>query len=148
MAVPKIHTEYDPPKSAGIDCSGEPSLTKQSFREECDINVVLDRYGAGPANGAGTPAMFGDFARVPDYLEAQSILLDASSRFASLPAKVRDRFRNSPEEFLAFVGDAKNQDEAVALGLAVAPPGPVAPVKVEVVSPPVAPGTVVPPPVK
>jgi len=53
----------------------------------------------------------------------------------TLPAKVRDRFGQDPAEFLAFLSNPENADEARRLGILkpqeAAPP----PVKVEVTNP-------------
>lgn len=145
MARPKIHTEYDPPPGEGV-VFREPSLTKQSFREECDVNVVLAKYGVTPVGPhPGVSPIFDDFSGTADFLAAQCKILDAEAHFAALPSAIRDRFKNNPAELLAFVGDPKNQDEAVKLGLAVAPPVAPGPVKVEVVAPAVPPAPTAPP---
>jgi len=44
-------------------------------------------------------------------------IIAAQRAFEALPAKIRDRFANSPERFLAFLADPDNLDEAVKLGL-------------------------------
>lgn len=135
MSKPHVHTEFDPPSHPGT-CCAEPSLTKQSFREECDINSLLKRYGVIPEGRAGQVPVFGDFTAVPDYLQAQAILIDAQERFELLPSNIRERFKNNPLELLKFVSEPLNQEEAIALGIAEAPPAPPAPVKVEVIPPP------------
>ena len=38
--------------------------------------------------------------------------------FLDLPAKVRDRFKNDPGQFLEFATDPSNVDELVKMGLA------------------------------
>lgn len=146
MSAPVIHTEYNPPSDVGTDPGSEPSLTKQSFKDECDVNKRLERYGITPVGPhPGVPPSFGDYSGVGDFLAAQCKILDAQAHFAALPSAVRDRFNNNPAELLAFVGDSKNQDEAVRLGLAVAPAPEAPPMKVEVVTPAVPPAPVPPP---
>lgn len=96
-----------------------PGRTKQADKESCDINYILDRFertGELPVS-SGASGMYGDFADVPDYLESLNIVRSAEAQFMALPAKLRDRFENDPAKFLAFVGDNKNYDEAVKLGL-------------------------------
>jgi len=104
------------PEDVGITCAG--SRTKQSFRDECDINTLMRRYersGVLP-NGVGN-ARYGDFSAVGDFMEAQNLILRSQAQFRALPSRVRDRFRNDAGEFLRFVNDKRNYDEAKALGL-------------------------------
>lgn len=121
MALPKVHTEYDPPPHDGLDCTTSTDMTQQHFGPECDINNIMKRYDM-VEDSAYVPPMAGDFTQVPDFLEAQNIVIQARDQFASLPANIRGRFENDPAKFLAFVHDAKNQDEAVQLGLATPKP--------------------------
>jgi len=92
--------------------------TKQAFRSECDINNIMRRYKASgvlPVNkGLGT---YGDFANVGDFLECQNKVLEARKHFASLPSKVRGKFKNDVAGLLEFVQDPANRAEAVELGL-------------------------------
>ena len=48
---------------------------------------------------------YADVANTVDYQEAIQIINDADTMFSSLPAKIRDKFANSPADFLAFVHD-------------------------------------------
>jgi len=101
-----------------VDCSGDEPMTKQSFKDECDINVLMRRYettGLLPV-GVGV-AKYEDFSEVGDFMQAQATLERARAQFASLPARVRDRFRNSASEFLGFVSNPSNYEEALSLGL-------------------------------
>lgn len=97
----------------------EPSLTQQQFKEDCDINVIMEKYhqtGILPA-----PQLIGTYADLTqqkDYLEAMQIVLDANAAFMTLPVKTRIRFDNDPAQLLAFVHDEKNLEEAIKLGLA------------------------------
>ena len=105
--------------SAGLG-GFEPTLTIQEAKDECDINVILERFGQGvpiPVN-VKTP-MQGDFTGVTDYQSSLNMILEANSAFMEMPAKVRARFENDPQQFLDFVSDPVNQDEAIALGIAI-----------------------------
>lgn len=106
----------------GVDCSVEPSRTKQSFKDECDINVLMARVeAAGGVLDQGMvearQAAFGDFSEGLDYFECQNRILAAQEAFMTLPARVRERFGNEPAEVVEFLSDAKNEAEAVELGL-------------------------------
>lgn len=99
--------------------STEPTRTKQSFKDECDINHIMRNYrdrGLLP-QGTTKTARYGDFSTVDDYLQAQNLILRAQRQFSELPSEVRDRFQNDPTRFLTFVTDTANLDEAHDLGL-------------------------------
>jgi phage internal scaffolding protein len=111
--------EYDKEQSIGID-NKEITLTKQQFKDECDINNILKLFkdkGILP-DMIKENAQYGDFSDVPTYQEAMDIVLHAEAQFGALPSHTRDRFGNSPEKFLEFVSDPKNAEEMVAMGLA------------------------------
>lgn len=111
-----------------------PSMTKQSFVEECDINNVLREYSqSGQLRHISQRAEQGMYTDLPDntdFQEALNIVLEGQKAFDSLPAKVRNRFNNDPAAFLEFMADPANQDEAIKLGLATdnrPPPEPTTP---------------------
>ena len=93
------------------------SLTKQEFKDECDINIVLGRYQEVRPWQHPPTLRFGEFAEAPDFLGAQLLVKAAEDQFLSLPAKVRDRFQHSPARFLEFVHDPNNIAEARSLGI-------------------------------
>lgn len=98
----------------------EPTLTIQDARDDCDINVIMERFGQGvplPVNLA-TP-MQGDFTGVTDYQSSLNLIRQADEAFMEFPAKVRSRFDNDPAKFLDFISDPVNQDEAISLGIAI-----------------------------
>lgn len=98
-----------------------PSMTKQEFVAECDINNVLKQYKAtGIMSHISSKAAQGAYTDLPDpldYQESLHIVAQAQESFATLPSAVRNRFQNDPEQFLAFLADPKNYDEAKKLGL-------------------------------
>lgn len=102
------------------------SMTRQSARDECDINLIMKRF-----EKTGIIEHFnehrgdyGDFTGAPSsYQEALNQVLAADAMFQSLPARVRARFANDPGRFLQFVDDPANARELVDLGLAE-PPAP------------------------
>jgi len=110
-------TRYDR-KKVSIEFK-EPTLTKQSFRDECDINNIMKKYrrtGVLPTLIKENP-MWGDFSNPVDFQEAQNIVIKAVEQFQSLPAHVRERFNNSPEKFLEFTHKKENREEMGRLGL-------------------------------
>lgn len=119
----------------GINCQCDsdgvptPSLTKQSFVAECDINTIVARFGlTGQLPSNVRMPTYGDFENVPTYQEALNALLAAQAAFAEMPANVRSRFANDPGLFVDFCSDPANLEEARKLGLAVpAPATPITP---------------------
>ena len=93
------------------------SLTKQSFKDECDVNNILKNYnktGVMPENF--DPGEFRDVTGI-DYQESMQMVASASSMFNELPSALRKRFKNDPAELLSFTSDDKNIEEAHKLGL-------------------------------
>lgn len=115
-------TRYNPPPSPEAD-PGSESLTRQEFRDECDINNIVARAGAGLVSLTVPAApLFTDVSEVPsDYQECLEHLFNADEQFASLPARVRERFSNDPSQLFEFLADPGNRDEAVKLGLIAVP---------------------------
>ena len=113
--LPYVH--YDDP---GFKCTG-PSLTKQSFAEECDFNAVLGKWEKTGVLEHINPAapQFADVSALPDYQAAMETVIKAEAAFNALPAAVRDRFANDPSKLLAFLQSPDNEAEAVKLGLVV-----------------------------
>ena len=98
----------------------EESLTQQHFKDDVDITVMTRRFGVDPANvppQALDPRYFGDFTDTGDFRDAMDRVRAAENAFASLPAKLRDRFNNNPQRLHAFINDPENDEEAVKLGL-------------------------------
>lgn len=114
----EFQATYRERKRVAVLCPAEERRTKQSFRDECDINLLMKRYASTgvlpPGVGVGS---YGDFSGPQDLLEAQEVIRRAEAQFRALPAEVRARFRNDPERLLAFVQDERNQAEAKRLGL-------------------------------
>lgn len=115
------------------------SMTKQSEMDACDINNILKQYSpAGLQQLIAENQARGQYADLPDEVDYQSALntvLEGQVAFASLPSKTRERFHNSPAEFLEFLANPSNQDEAIKLGLATDNrPAPILPMEVKIVS--------------
>lgn len=121
---PKFYTLYNPAPKQGLEFT-EPSLTDQSFKDECDMGKLIDRYNKtgffyNPLAMHGQKPrapMFEDFSDVPTFQEAQEVIARSQAQFEALPSKVRDFFDNDPALMLAFVNDPKNYDKCVDLGI-------------------------------
>lgn len=115
-----------------------PSMTKQEFKFESDINNVIKQFKPHHmAEMLRANMAAGNYADLPDsidYQEALHLTAEAERAFMTVPSKVRERFGHDPAVFLAFTQDPKNQEELRVLGLAPPLPSPVPPVEVKIVS--------------
>jgi phage internal scaffolding protein len=103
----------------GLRCL-DPSLTQQQFKDESDINVIVDRFmKTGVMPDSVSMPQYVDYEGVFDFQSAMNTIRAADENFMRMDAKVRSRFHNSPQEFLEFFANPDNVDEAVRLGLAV-----------------------------
>lgn len=103
--------------------NNEPSKTKQSFKNEVDINKIIAKYnktGQFPELLQKNPK-YGDFSNPLDYQTALNTVNDAHTQFQALSSKIRSRFNNDPVHFLEFTSDANNLEEMYTLGIAIKP---------------------------
>lgn len=112
----------------------EPSMTKQSFVAECDINNIVHAFTAtGQFTHVNEKAAQGAFVDLPDqsdFQEALELARAGQVAFMQLLAHLRARFENDPAQFLAFMANPENQEEMIKLGLATdtrPPPPPLPP---------------------
>lgn len=113
-----------------------PSLTRQEYAEECDLNVLMSRYektGVFP-QPMGPPQYLDLTGMPPDLMSAMAILNDAQAAFMRLPALVRKEFDNDPAMFVEFAQDPANLEQLRKWGLAEPEKVPDPPMRVEVVS--------------
>lgn len=116
----EIRKYYDKKPSKGIKFTQE-TMAQQQFKEECDINNIVARYETTglltDPTKPGRAFQFGDYANLPDYMEAQELIRKAGEQFAGLPASIRKEFDNNPALFLDFCANSENHDRAIELGL-------------------------------
>lgn len=101
-------------------CEQGASLTKQQFKEECDVNNIVRRFdqdGIVMQFARGTPAYM-DVSEVGDYRSALERVRLANEFFMQLPAKVRARFSNDPAVYIDEAGSL-SPAELKELGLVV-----------------------------
>lgn len=99
--------------------------TKQEFRLEADINIIMARYqqtGVIDFVSKHQPR-YQDVTGL-DYYEAMLTVSESRSMFQDLPAQLRERFKNDPGQFLDYVQDPDNTEEMRELGLLKASPKP------------------------
>lgn len=81
----------------------------QSWRESCDIKVILQKYVNGDSSVLNQKVpLFGDFSDAPvslaDYYQR---LIDAEAAFNRLPVETRAKFNHSSSEFFTSMGSDK-----------------------------------------
>ena len=116
----KFRTNYQASEDTGVAFKLEEGRTKQSMKDECDINLIMKKFektGILPEMIKENP-QYGDFSEPIEYRDALEIVRFAKEQFDSLSAKVRVRFDNDPEKFLEFATNPANAKEMVDLGLA------------------------------
>nr|QJB20802.1 MAG: internal scaffolding protein [Microvirus sp.] len=97
-----------------------PSLTRQEFADECDVNTLMARYettGQMFPQARQEPAYL-DLSEVPDLHSAMNTMNAAVEAFMSLPARVRFEFENDPLKFVEFAEDPENLEQMRQWGLA------------------------------
>lgn len=137
MDKPFVRTPYNYDRHAAskesavrmVDRDGVliPSKTVQSEKDNCDINVIVKRFtktGQLPHASVRVP-MQGDFTGVSDFQSAMNAVRASQEAFMAMPASVRSRFANNPDEFVRYCmerdsnGKLVNVQEMRKMGLAV-----------------------------
>lgn len=113
------YVQHDP-HDFSIEFEG-PSLTRQEFADECDVNALMARYEKTgemiPGRQMREPVYL-DLSEVPDLHTAMNVMRDAEAGFMSLPASVRRVFENDVMSFVKFAEDPENLEQMREWGLA------------------------------
>lgn len=113
---PKVRMWYHRTPSRYV--SDQPSMTKQSFKDEVNINTIMSRFiSTGQITHLNHNAPNYGVAPSADFREALEIVQNSEESFATLPAEIRQKFGNDPYQFLAFVEDSSNARELADMGL-------------------------------
>ncbi|AXH77264.1 MAG: internal scaffolding protein [Microviridae sp.] len=109
---------YSPNKHPGMTFPKNSEYTKQEFKNECDINVIMAQYQySGEIPNLNTMQPVYQDCTGLDYMEHMNKIVEANNLFADLPSKIRNRFNNDPALFLDFVHDENNRSELQSMGL-------------------------------
>jgi len=117
-----LRTQYNYDHDAASNASGlvceEPTRAQQHHKDECDINIILERFGkTGQVPVNAISGTYGDFSGVYDYHTALNAIIASESEFAALPAQLRYKFDNDPSNLVQFLDNPENRAEAEKLGL-------------------------------
>lgn len=108
-------------RATGLACT-DGTRAQQQFRDECDINVILKRFGVtGQLPTTVRTPMTGDFTNITDYQSALNAVMEAQRNFLLVPSNIRQKFDNDPRKFVDFCIDPANIETVREMGLAPKP---------------------------
>lgn len=102
----------------GLSFLNAPSRTKQEFRDEVNINTIIQRMlKAGRITPATAEPLYLDVSLHDDYHAMQNRIGSVKSIFERLPAADRAAFGNDPAVMLEWAANPENEAEAIELGI-------------------------------
>lgn len=106
-----------------ITAVGETSRTKQSFKDDCDINLIVERHASTGIWDHLNPRQptYGDFTLATALQDAIALVSSADDDFEALPAKVRALCDNDPVKLLQLSSEPGGFAELVNAGLPTLP---------------------------
>lgn len=109
-------------KKAGahpVTINNEPSMTKQSFKDELDVNNIIKKYTVPELKQMAEDfeGIYGDFDEI-DYQTALTKISHANDVFMNVPVKIRQQFGNDPGKFIDYATDPSNIESLREMGLA------------------------------
>lgn len=106
---------------SNLDCSKDKIRTKQSFKNQSNINTIMDKFTKTgmitPDQMAKRAAIYGDVSEIGDFQTAQNKVIEGKAAFMTLSAQIRNRFNNNPGDLLDFLTIPENREEAIKLGI-------------------------------
>lgn len=117
----KFKTIYDTYREKkGIEFI-EPTMTIQSEKDNCDINVIMNRYATCgtplPYRADGVQPVYADVSELGDYMENYQRCKQAEEMFNALPSALRKELDNNPANLLPFIQDKNNESRCIEFGL-------------------------------
>lgn len=111
----QIRKPFDVSTHEGVVFTGA-SMTQQHFKDECDINNIIDLYtrtGELPVNAM--EMRYADVSTFSDYTTMRAAMAQADSDFLELPSRVRERYHNDVAEFLDAIATEDGRRELQSL---------------------------------
>lgn len=100
----------------------EPSLTRQSETQNCNIHCILDKFRkTGLLPQRTVSPLRGAIPDVDSFHSAMNIMTEAQQMFEAMPSDLRQEFDNDPAKFIDFCGKEENKEKMIELGLMDAP---------------------------
>lgn len=94
----------------------DESLTQQHFKDECDLNVIMKRFGRVSDTAfldylnSFPKGRYGDFGDLPDYRTALDVVRSTEAEFEALPNDFKKQFDFNVERYLDYVSNLKQQE--------------------------------------
>lgn len=79
-------------RESALDCSTDRDMTRQEFKEETDINVLLKKFGL---NQQSRPLIYGEYDYTVDYQQALQSVEEARRAYMRMPQEIRDKYPNT-----------------------------------------------------
>lgn len=96
-------------------------MTIQSEKDNCDINVIMNRYATCgtplPSRTDGVQPVYADVSELGDYMQNYQRCKQAEEMFNALPSALRKELDNNPANLLPFIQDKKNESRCIEYGL-------------------------------
>ena len=111
-------------KFPGLIFSDDEGMTQQHFKDECDINVIVNRYVKTGVleHQASMEPHYADLSEIPtDLQSAYDAVFRAEAAFMDLPSEIRKSLDNDPARLSQWLSDPSNREMAIKAGLIVAP---------------------------
>nr|QJB18981.1 MAG: internal scaffolding protein [Microvirus sp.] len=119
QSTPNLQQPYSPSQlNHAITFKPDSPFTKQSFKDECDINTIMSRYqstGVLPDLEQAAPQYLD--ATGFDFQASMDYIANAHTLFHELPSSVRTKFGNNTASFMEFVSNPNNRSEMASMGL-------------------------------
>lgn len=94
MPIPAIRTQIDQLDleysiMTALDCSDLPDMARQEFKDETDVNKILQRYGI---DGMLRKPEYGEVDYNMDLQQSIDAIRDAERAIAKLPPELREKY--------------------------------------------------------
>lgn len=104
----------------------KPSLCQQHFRDESDVNYIVNRYLQTGTweNVAERPPVYADMSSFEgdfDLIRAYEAVERAEDGFMRLPSDLRKKLDNDPSMLVSWLSREENRADAIKYGLFNAP---------------------------
>lgn len=98
---------------------GGDSLAVQYFREACDVNLIISKIDKGiePQHLNSRKPEFIDTTQFNSFHDALNVVKNAEETFNQLDVYTQGLVGGDAEQFLEYLDDPENREEAEKLGL-------------------------------
>jgi len=99
-----------------------PTKTQRQFKDQCNVNNIIAKYkktGSITHVRNAQNGVYADLTNLPSLEEAHAVVNAAKEAFEAIPSSIRQRFGHDPQQFIQFLADPSNNEEAIKLGLKV-----------------------------